>query len=225
MCGRFALSPITNKIEHLLPEVRIDQAIAPRYNISPGQEVACILNQSEKKVELLKWGLIPFWAKDPSIGNKMINARAETLAEKASFKTPFRRKRCIILASGFYEWKKIPGTKLKQPFYISLKDKSVFAFAGLWDSWKQSDSNFLKSCTIITTSPNELMSEIHDRMPVILAPDSIPKWLHVEEQETQSLQILLEPFDSNLMEAYEVGKYVNIPGYDSSDCIKPINQN
>jgi putative SOS response-associated peptidase YedK len=126
---------------------------------------------------MYKWGLIPSWSKDPSIGDRMINARAETLAEKPSFRNAFRRRRCLILADGFYEWKQIPGMKSKQPMFIRLKDENPFAFAGLWEIWSSPDGSEIRSCTIITTQPNSLIESIHNRMPVILPADAYPIWL------------------------------------------------
>jgi putative SOS response-associated peptidase YedK len=221
MCGRFALKtpPRTIQEHFQLPET-VD--LSPRYNIAPSQEIAAVRLLPEKgirQLDMLHWGLIPHWARDMKIGYRMINARAETLAQKPSFRAAFKKRRCLIIADGFYEWKH--AGKAKQPFYVHLKNGAVFAFAGLWESWHSPDGSTLESCTIITTSANELISEIHDRMPVILPPSQYGSWLQVSTPE-QSLQQLFAPYPAEAMEAYRVSAEVNSPRNDTPACIKAI---
>ncbi len=178
-------------------------------------------NDGRNAVEFFRWGLIPGWAKDPAIGHRMINARAETLAEKPSFRTPLRRRRCLILADGFYEWRKDPGGKTKTPMYIRLSNGAPFAFAGLWDLWRGPDDSPVTSCTIITTSPNDLLAPIHNRMPVILPADAYEQWLDPDEQPADRLTPLLNPYPAREMTAHAVSRTVNNPRTDSPDCVKP----
>ena len=221
MCGRFALKAPPRSIqEHFhLPET---VALSPRYNIAPSQGIAVIRHlpgKSLRQLDMLRWGLIPPWAKDMKIGSKMINARGETLAEKPSFRTAFKKRRCLVAADGFYEWKHT-GTE-KQPFYVQLKKGVVFGFAGLWESWTSPDGNIVESCTIITTSANPLLREIHDRMPVILHPEDHETWLQDSTPEI-SLQQLLTPYPAEEMEMYQVSPEVNSPKNDTPACIRPI---
>ena len=175
----------------------------PRYNIAPTQDVAVVANTlpdtgqepAVKQIEFFHWGLIPSWAKDPKIGNRMINARSETLVEKPSFRNAYKRRRCLVLADGYYEWQKIPGEKTKQPVYIRLKSQKPFAFAGLWEVWKGKGMDEpLRSCTIITCPPNAVLAEIHHRMPVILPAEVYGAWLAPDEQSADTLQPLLVPY-------------------------------
>jgi putative SOS response-associated peptidase YedK len=221
MCGRFALKAPPRTIqEHFhLPET-ID--LPPRYNIAPSQNIAVVrkLPQNEfRQLDMLRWGLIPHWAKDMKIGYKMINARGETLAQKPSFRAAFKKRRCLVVADGFYEWKHSGSSK--QPYYVHFKDNSVFAFAGLWESWNNHDGNIIESCTIITTLPNELIRKIHDRMPVILLPEQYELWLQASSPE-QSLQELITPYPADEMEAYRISTEVNSPQNDSPSCIIPV---
>ena len=173
MCGRFTLTIDPAHLQAAFPWAVIPNDLAPRYNIAPSQPVAVIPNTGDNTLSMYKWGLIPSWSKDPSIGERMINARSETLAEKPSFRNAYRRRRCLILADGFFEWKQSPGMKSKQPIYIRLIDARPFAFAGLWEIWSAPDGSELRTCTIITTQPNSLLESIHNRMPVILNPEDI----------------------------------------------------
>jgi putative SOS response-associated peptidase YedK len=196
-----------------------------RFNIAPSQNVPVVVVEEDNRLlKLMRWGLVPFWAKEPSIGYKMINARAETITEKASFKNPLKKKRCLVLASGFYEWIKTQKKSTKTPLYFRLKSKEPFAFAGLWDEWKQPDSDKLLSFTIITTGPNELMKPIHDRMPIILHQKDENMWLDPELTDFDKLLPLLRPYPSDQMEAYEVSSIVNSPKNDIPECIKPVEQ-
>ena len=221
MCGRFALKAPPRSIqEHFhLPE-RVN--LSPRYNIAPSQAIAVVRHlpgKSSRQLDLLRWGLIPGWAKDMKVGYKMINARAETLAQKPSFRAAFKKRRCLIAADGFYEWKH--SGKTKQPFYVHLKNGAVFAFAGLWESWKSPEGSTIESCTIITTAPNGLLQKIHDRMPVILPPEQYETWLQDSTPE-HSLQQLLMPYPAEAMEAYRVGPEVNSPKNDTPACMLPL---
>jgi putative SOS response-associated peptidase YedK len=223
MCGRFTLTADPADLQESFYWVNFGNAdITPRYNIAPTQGIPVVTNDGSNKLDFFTWGLVPFWAKDPSIGSRMINARAETLAEKASFKNAFKRRRCLILADGFYEWQKIPGEKTKTPMFIHLKDGKPFAFAGLWEDWHSPDGSQILSATIITTNPNELMAPLHNRMPVILPEAAYKQWLNPGEADPQQLSPLLQPYPAELMEAYAVSRQVNSPGNDQPECIRPI---
>jgi putative SOS response-associated peptidase YedK len=190
--------------------------------------VAVVANDGQNKIDFFVWGLIPSWAKDPAIGAKMINARAETLAEKPSFKTAYKRRRCLVLTDGFFEWRVAHPSKggsrggVKTPMYIQLKSQEPFAFAGLWESWRSGEGDHILSCAIITTQPNELMAPIHNRMPVILPRQAYSQWLDPAEQSAGQLQHLLVPYPAEEMTAYPVSKLVNSPKNDLPDCIQPI---
>jgi putative SOS response-associated peptidase YedK len=223
MCGRFTLASSTQKLAEAFAGFEFPQQLPPRYNIAPSQPIAVVANNSQPKVELFLWGLIPSWAKDPT---GIINARSETLAEKPSFKNAYKRRRCLILADGFYEWQASPakgekGGGGKTPVYIRLASGEPFAFAGLWEMWHPAEEAIL-SCTIITTSPNELMTQIHNRMPVILPPETYQQWLDPAERRPEELNGLLKPYPAELMMAYPVSKLVNNPKNDSSELIEPV---
>jgi len=215
MCGRFTFVDIEDIRERFNAEP-ID--LKPNYNVAPTQNVPVIVNNGQ--LAMFKWGLIPFWAKDPAIGNKLINARAETVDEKPSFKTILQRKRCLIIADGFYEWKKEGASK--RPHRIVLKSKELFGFAGLWDTWMSPSGEIVNSCTIITTTPNELMSVIHNRMPVILSRDSERVWLDQDIVDSNFLKSLLLPYPAELMLAYEVSSFVNSPKNNGPECLEPV---
>ena len=218
MCGRYTLR---TPLETLVQRFEIDEYpsfITPSYNIAPSQGVAAVIAENGKrKLEMLHWGLIPSWAKDPEVGNKMINARAETVAEKPSYRKAFKERRCLILADGFYEWQKTDSGK--QPFYIRMEDESPFAFAGLWESWQ--NGREIRSCTIITTSPNEVAAQVHNRMPVILPPEDYEMWLDPDFDEREPLTTLLKPFPAEAMEAYPVSRRVNRPANNDPEVIEP----
>lgn len=221
MCGRFSLSLDPDEIAAALPGYELPADLAPRYNIAPSQSVAVIANTGAQKVELFRWGLIPAWAKDPAIGDRMINARAETLTEKPAFRAAFRRRRCLILADGFYEWRAEPGSRAKTPYYIRLMAGGLFAFAGLWETWQPPTGEPLHSCTILTTTPNALIAPIHDRMPVILPEAVYPLWLAPGDQSPAALQPLLAPYPAEALVAHPVSRLVNAPRHDAPDCIVP----
>jgi len=222
MCGRFSLVQDPNQLRATFAWLNIPETMGPRYNVAPTQPVAVVPNDGRNQLDFYLWGLIPFWAKDPSIGSRMINARAETLAEKPSFKSALRHRRCLILADGFYEWKQEPGMKTKTPMRIQLKDGKPFAFAGLWERWNSPDGSEVRSCTIITTQPNDFMATIHNRMPVILPADLTLRWIDEESLDPQEVQSLLQPFPSEMMMAYPVSTLVNSPANDTAQVIQPL---
>ena len=221
MCGRFTLTPELKVLAErfsVSPTPTADYN--PRYNIAPTQPVIVIEDNGKRSMKTMKWGLIPSWAKDPSIGNRMINARVETLTEKPSFRDALKKRRCLIPADSFYEWQKLG--KVKQPVRIVLKSREAFGLAGLWDCWTSPAQEEVLSCTIITTEANELMQEIHDRMPVILNRDVEGRWLDPTVNNLVVLLGMLKPYPSELMEYYSVSKGVNSPGHDAADCIVPL---
>ena len=221
MCGRFTLTADPAEILEVFGDLTFPTQFSPRYNIAPTQPVLAIPNNPDRKADFFIWGLIPSWAKDPSIGNKLINARGETIAEKPSFRGGFKYKRCIIPTDGFYEWKASPGEKTKTPYFIHMKDRKPFAFAGLWDEWQSPDGGAVRTCTIITTEPNELMSTLHNRMPVILAPKDYALWLDPAPQTPEKLVHLIKPFPADAMSAHPVSTLVNKPGNDRPECVVP----
>ena len=223
MCGRFVRKSTITVIEDEFDIYEVQWAFEPSYNIAPSQDVACVIGNGGNRLVKFRWGLVPFWAEDPSIGYKMINARAETVAQKRSFARAFRKQRCLVIADGFYEWRKIADAKRKIPMYVHLREDRPFGFAGLYENWKSKDGKVLQSCTIITTQPNELMASIHNRMPVIIAPDKRNIWLDSAIQDTDRLTPLLTPYDAAEMDAYEVSKKVNSPTYNEPDCINPAS--
>ena len=220
MCGRFTLSQPTDAIASAFNIAQIPP-LEPRYNIAPTQLIPSILSASggEKQLQMLRWGLIPSWAKDDKISAKLINARAETVSEKPSFKAAFKRRRCLIVADGFYEWQR--QEKQKQPYYFRLQNAQLFAFAGLWEQWKSPDEDIINSCTILTTEANDLLRPIHDRMPVILESKDYGLWLDSEAQQPQ-LQQLLRPYQADLMTSYTVSTKVNNPKNNTPECINSL---
>ena len=220
MCGRFILSQPAEAIASTF-QLPIIPELAPRYNIAPTQPVATILSAGDRRqFQMLRWGLIPSWAKDPAIGNKLINARAETVAEKPSFRSAFRHRRCLVIADGFYEWRRQDGKK--QPFYFRLHDGQPFAFAGLWEHWQDSMGEVIDSCTIITTEANEILQPIHDRMPVILNPKDYDLWLDPTLDKIEQLQQLLQSYSSTEMTSYPVSTKVNKPTNDTPELINSL---
>ena len=218
MCGRYTLKSPANVLAERFELDEYPSSLTPSYNIAPTQEVAAVVGEDEKrKLEVFRWGLIPSWAKDPAIGNKMINARAETVSEKPSFRSAFKKRRCLIVADGFYEWQKTDSGK--QPFHFRMKDSSPFAFAGLWETWDKGEE--IRSCSIITTEANDLMNEIHHRMPVILHPQNYGVWLDQGFEEKEALVDLLRPYPSDEMEAYAVSRRVNRPANNEPSVIEP----
>ncbi len=221
MCGRFTLTVNPAEAQETFTDYTFPEKFAPRFNIAPTQPVLVIPNDDQNTADFFIWGLIPMWAKDPTIGSRLINARAETLEEKPAFRGSLKYKRCLILADGFYEWKGAPGRKTKTPFFIHMKDRKPFAFAGLWDSWNGPDGSQVKSCAIITTAPNELMAIIHNRMPAILHPRDYAKWLDPSPQTPDQLKPLIKPFPAEMMNAYPVSTLVNAPVNDTPELVLP----
>lgn len=224
MCGRFTLF---SDYETLIDQFQIEAAFDESnyhysYNIAPSQQVVSIINDGTKnRMGFLRWGFIPSWAKDEKIGYKMINARAETLAEKPSFRNAYKKRRCIIVADSFYEWKRTADRKI--PMRIKLKTDEPFGMAGLWEAWQSPEGKNIYSCTVITTIPNNLMSTIHDRMPVILKPEDIKNWLNPSIEDLDFLNSLLKPFDDSFMEAFEVSTDVNSPKNNGACLIEKIS--
>jgi putative SOS response-associated peptidase YedK len=220
MCGRFTLTASPRILRESFP--LFDEAeLAPSFNIAPTQPVLAVRqlpHAARPEFVRLRWGLIPPWAEDPKVGYRMINARAETAASKPAFREPFRHSRCLIVADGFYEWKKTGAAK--QPYYIRLNDGKPFAFAGLYAHWNKGEIP-IDSCTILTTAANELMRPLHDRMPVILDPAGFEKWLDPTQDKPDEVQSLLRPFPSAAMIAIPVGTYVNNARNQGPACIAP----
>jgi len=225
MCGRFTLRTPAPKLIEIF-QVDAIPKLSPRFNIAPTQLILGIRaaeSGSERDALMMRWGLIPFWAKDQSIGNRLINARSETVAEKPSFRNAFKKRRCLIVADGFYEWQKLEDGK--QPHLIQMPDAEPFAIAGLWESWRDKsqgdDAKEVTSCTLLTTSANQEMQALHDRMPVILDPADWATWLSPESSVAQR-QALLKPLSDGSLEHFPVSKVVNRPINDTPECIQPV---
>ncbi len=222
MCGRFTLrSPGNLIIEQFELDFQTDvlAALRPRYNIAPTQSVP-VIRGKDRDVALLKWGLVPFWSKDPKGGARMINARSETVATKPAFRSAFKKKRCLVPADGYFEW--IKEGKKKKPFWIRMKDEQPFLMAGLWEKWRDDsveDATPLETFTVLTTSSNSLTQDIHDRMPVILSPNDYERWLDPDVQGEDELSYLFEPFDPTEMQLNEVSDRVNSVRNDDEGCI------
>ncbi len=221
MCGRYVLAQDFEELKKRFGLEQSDFTMKPSYNIAPGQANPVITNGAGRSIKAMKWGLIPHWAKNPKIAYKMINARSETVAEKPSYRDSFKNNRCLIPATGFYEWQKSPlDPKKKTPIYIRLNKSELFAFAGLWSLWKNNE-NEIFSYTIITTDANDYLREYHDRMPVILNQSDESKWLD-HKTPSDELQSLLVPCAEERLEAYEVSKTVNSPKNNTADCIRKV---
>lgn len=226
MCGRFVQNSPLQIIHPIFNTDKVLFEVIPNYNVAPTQKILAIINQdNENKLEKLHWGLVPFWANDISMGSRMINARAETVSQKPGFRNAFRKRRCVIPADGFYEWKGEKGDK--QPYYITVPSGKPFAFAGLWETWtdKENDEESVyKSCTIITTAASEPLSSIHHRMPAILDPEFYEKWLNEKIQNPKNLEIILRDGLIHDMIYYPVSKLVNSVKNNDPNCIKPFLQ-
>lgn len=220
MCGRYTLSKLEQLLRQFPGILELPAELVGRFNIAPTQAVPVVADASPDRLQFMHWGLVPSWAKDPSIGSRMINARSETVAEKPAFRAALKRRRCLIPADGFYEWRKQADGKTKTPMYIRLKTGEPFAFAGLWETWHDPAGGELVSCTVLTTSPNALMESIHDRMPVILPSDAYAAWLSREEN-VDAVTPLLRPYPADEMEAYAVSRRVNSPRNDDSRLLEP----
>jgi putative SOS response-associated peptidase YedK len=219
MCGRFSLSSTPQRLRERFGLSAAPDDIVPRYNIAPTQPVLVIPNRTRRLLRPARWGLIPPWAKDATAGNRMINARAETLAARAPFRAALERRRCLIPADGFYEWQR--DGRRRTPFFVHGRDGEPLALAGLWEVWRPPDGEPVASCTIITTEPNERMAELHDRMPVVLAPESYGAWLQPAPQHADALLPLLAPCPDDWLEAYPVSDLVNSPANEDPACIAP----
>ena len=218
MCGRFALIVDASLLADVF-DVDPPRELEPRFNIAPTQTIPIVRagKATPRECALVRWGLVPSWAKDEKMGARMINARGETVAEKPSFRSAVKSRRCLIPASGFYEW--VRTGESKQPHFIHFADGRPFAFAGLWETWLKGDGGSLDTCTIITTTPNGLIADLHDRMPVILPPSHFAEWLEPQPLVPERLQDLLVPHPPEGMEAYPVSTYVNKPANDGPECI------
>jgi len=219
MCGRFA---VTVSASIIASHFNVAESIEffPTYNITPSQQIPVIaFKDGHRILSFMRWGLIPQWAKDEKIGYRMFNARSETVFGKAAFCAAVKSRRCLIPASGFFEWKKTG--KHNQPFYVTVRHRELFSFAGLWESWRKSADETITSCSILTTRANDLVARIHDRMPVIIAPEEYDKWI-MAGAGADELKQLLQPFSARAMEAYPVSQAVNNPRHTGVDCIAPL---
>lgn len=224
VCGRFAFVTDGNQVLQQFELTALPPGISPRYNAAPGQQILAVRQSDtgERDAAFFRWGLIPSWAKDHSIGYKMINARSETVSERPSFRNAFRQRRCIVPATGFFEWRQRGGRKL--PVYFYRNDGRLLGLAGLWETWRSPDGNVIQSVTIITTEPNELVSPVHNRMPVILRDDRVDLWLDHSAFDPTALQACLQPFPSEAMASHPVSPRMNSARYDAPDCIDPWDE-
>jgi putative SOS response-associated peptidase YedK len=220
MCGRYEIHSAIEMIAEIFGIDEWEIVYSPNYNVAPSQDILIVVNDGKRRLIHSRWGLVPPWAKDLSTGYKMINARAESLTEKESFKVPFEKQRCLVVADGFYEWKK-EGT-VKKPFYIRLKSGKPFGFAGLYNVWRSPESEEITTSTIITTDANDLVRPIHDRMPVIMSPDRYGLWLDPAVHEKGLLMPVLRPVASEEMEMYRVTPKVNSFKYNDPENVKAI---
>ncbi len=228
MCGRFTLKSPPKSVADLFTTLQktlafdAPESIATSYNVAPTQNVLTARQRKPGELEFaeLRWGLVPFWAKDLKIGSRMLNARGETVATKPSFRSAFKKKRCLVVADGFYEWQKLDDGS-KQPFYITMKHGGPFCFAGLWETWGK-DEEYTETCTVITTEANEIMQPLHDRMPVILEEEQYEMWLDPEFQDTQALEGQLKQYSSDQMLTTPVSTFVNKVANNTPECIEPV---
>lgn len=222
MCGRFTITLEAADLQQDLGIADMPADWQPRFNVAPTQSVAAVLDANTRRAEWLRWGLIPSWAKDPTIASSLINARSETVAEKPSFRQAFNRRRCLILADGFYEWKRAANQKgPSQPYYFQRIDKKAFVFAGLWETWKPPEGEPIRTCTIITCAANEIVSPVHERMPVMLSGESMWNWL--EPSSPDSLKGILLPYPPDWMEGFPISRLVNNANRESPDMVKPLD--
>jgi putative SOS response-associated peptidase YedK len=225
MCGRYSITVLLNELRERFGFETDLESLVPRYNLAPSQDAPVIIaGDGGKVLRRMRWGLIPSWADNPKIGNRLINARSETAAEKPSFRAAFRRRRCLVPADGFYEWKKNPETSKKTPMRITLAEGEPFAFAGLWETWTASGGDPTETFTILTTSPNELLGTIHHRMPVILKRSAENIWIDPEKEDPQELTSLLRPYPAEEMMAYPVSTVVNSPANDLPACLEETGE-
>ncbi len=224
MCGRYTLATPTEALAKLFQLQTALPSLRPRYNIAPTQPVAVVRRstEGEREMVIMHWGLIPSWAKEPDIGNRLINARSETVSEKPSFRSAFKRRRCLVPTDGFYEWQRL--NKRKQPHYVRMGDGEPFAFAGLWEHWEGQDETVIESCTILTTEANAFVRPIHNRMPVIVEPGDYDLWLETEPDRTGALARLMRPYSGDRLTAFPISTWVNNPKNDDARCVEPIEQ-
>ncbi len=222
MCGRFTLTLDPGELQELLSLGPFIHIVQPRYNIAPSQPIPIVKDVRERSVELYKWGLVPFWADDPGIGYRMINARSETAQEKPSFRAAFKYRRCLILADGFFEWRAGDKGTSKIPYLFKLKNDDPFTFAGLYEHWQAPDGGELHTCTILTCEPNQLVSKVHNRMPVMLGEEARWKWL-VPEADARDLMELMVPYPADEMKSYPVSKEANSPQNDRPEILAPVD--
>jgi putative SOS response-associated peptidase YedK len=221
MCGRYTLTTRPRRLAEFFG-LGDEPSLDPRWNVAPGTTVPVVREEAgERRLVRMKWGLVPSWASDPSIGNRLLNARCETVAGKPAFRSAYRQRRCLLPADGFYEWQ--AQGRRKQPYYFRLRDGDVFALAGLWEAWR-SPEGMLETCTVLTTQANDLVRPVHERMPVILAQGDLRAWLHAEEQSDGTEERLFAPFPADRMEALAVGVWVNRAGNEGPQCVQPAGQ-
>ena len=226
MCGRYQLKTEAGRLAELFHALHVEGAelLVPRYNIAPGTPVLVVRDTpTGRRIEHVRWGLVPSWADDPKIGYRMINARSETAATKPGFRGAMKYRRCIVPCSGFYEWKKI-DKKTKQPHHITVQGADAFGLAGLWERWQDSDGNELQTMAILTCAPNEMMADLHDRMPVILPAETYDAWLDADQQDAAKAARMLKPYPAERMAAWPVSTYVNKAGHEGERCIEPVGQ-
>jgi putative SOS response-associated peptidase YedK len=226
MCGRFTLKTPADELAAAFELLEPPPDLGPRWNIAPSLDVLAVTSSAPRKARLLRWGLVPFWAADPKIGNRMANARADTLAEKPSFREALKRRRCLVLADGFYEWQAVKGGK--RPFWFTLRGGGPFALAGLWETWLprgtpalERDAQALHTCCLITTEANAVVGAVHDRMPVILDREDWPRWLDPRPLAAGDVLPLLQPFPPARMTATEVGRFVSDARNEGPRCVEP----
>jgi putative SOS response-associated peptidase YedK len=223
MCGRYRLSRRKQLVEEYFDTESDEPEWTPRYNIAPSQPVPVIRQnpkEPRRELSLMRWGLIPSWAKDASDAARMINARSETAGTKPAFRDAVKSRRCLIPADGFYEWQRVG--KIKQPYCFEVGNAAMFAFAGIWDRWKDPSGNWLKTCSILTTTPNAVTSPVHDRMPVILDPDSYDLWLDPGMQDTVAASEMLKPYGAQFMRCYPISTRINHVANDDNECSRPV---
>lgn len=221
MCGRYALAFIQG-FKTRFEVIDLQARLEPRFNIAPTEDAPVIRREGGNIAVSMRWGLVPFWAKDLKIGNRLINARAETVDKRPAFRAALKRRRCLVPATGFYEWKREKDSKV--PFYLHMKDDSMFAFAGLYERWGAQDGRTVQSFTIVTCKPNSVASEIHNRMPVILRREDESRWISEEPLGDQELKGMLLPFPSDEMESHRVSTEINNPRVDNEELILPVRR-
>jgi putative SOS response-associated peptidase YedK len=221
MCGRFTLTLDPGELQELLDLGPFVHIVQPRYNIAPSQPIPIVKDPESRGIELYRWGLVPFWSKNPDFGNRMINARSETAFEKPAFRAAFKCRRCLILADGFYEWHTESKGEPKTPYLFKLKDDRPFTFAGLYEHWQSPEGGELHTTAILTCAPNELVSNYHNRMPVMLSAEERWKWLDPEARQKDLMPLML-PYPAEEMKCYQVSRAVNSPNNDNPDVVEPV---